>query len=152
MTVSPATSNELLAAIEASVDRWLQADEIDIDSQRTGGLLELVFPDDSKLIVNTQPPLHELWLAARSGGYHYRWANGAWRDTRRQRVGQALVQPGDLQPRTQRKTERRHRRAGRQPAARGGGGDHVAVPVDHVDVTGITHEELAVGPFGHRWQ
>ena len=72
----------VLAAIEASVDRWLQADEIDIDSQRTGGLLELVFPDDSRLIVNTQPPLHELWLAARAGGYHYKWVQGRWLDTR----------------------------------------------------------------------
>jgi CyaY protein len=72
----------VLAAIEASVDRWLQADEIDIDSQRTGGLLELVFPDDSRLIVNTQPPLHELWLAARAGGYHYRHVEGRWLDTR----------------------------------------------------------------------
>jgi CyaY protein len=39
-------------------------------------------PDGSKLIVNTQPPLHELWLAARGGGFHFRWDSGAWRDTR----------------------------------------------------------------------
>ena len=45
---------------------------IDIDSQRTGGLLELSFPDGSKIVVNTQPPLHELWLAARAGGYHFK--------------------------------------------------------------------------------
>ena len=36
----------------------------------------------SKIVVNTQPPLHELWLAARAGGYHFRWVDGAWRDTR----------------------------------------------------------------------
>ncbi|MBC7938413.1 MAG: iron donor protein CyaY, partial [Chitinophagaceae bacterium] len=60
----------------------LQDDVIDIDSQRTGGLLELSFPDGSKIVVNTQPPLHEVWLAARGGGFHYRWADGAWRDTR----------------------------------------------------------------------
>jgi CyaY protein len=55
---------------------------IDIDSQRTGGLLELSFPTGSKIVVNTQPPLHELWLAARAGGYHFKWAEGVWRDTR----------------------------------------------------------------------
>jgi CyaY protein len=72
----------LLARIEAQADRWLQEDVIDIDTQRSGGLLELSFPNGSKLIINTQPPLHEVWLAARAGGYHYRWADGAWRDTR----------------------------------------------------------------------
>lgn len=75
-------SHEALARIEATVDRWLQDDVIDIDIQRTGGLLELSLPGGSKLVVNTQPPLHELWLAARSGGHHFRHVDGAWRDTR----------------------------------------------------------------------
>ncbi len=72
----------LLSRIEATADRWLQDDVIDIDTQRTGGLLELSLPGGSKLIVNTQPPLHEVWLAARGGGFHYRWVDGQWRDTR----------------------------------------------------------------------
>lgn len=71
-----------LSRIEATLDRWLQDDVIDIDAQRTGGLLELSFPSGSKIVVNTQPPLHELWMAARAGGYHFKWADGAWRDTR----------------------------------------------------------------------
>jgi CyaY protein len=71
-----------LASIEATVDRWLQEDVIDIDPQRTGGLLELSFPGGSKIVVNTQPPLHELWLAARGGGYHFKWDGSAWRDTK----------------------------------------------------------------------
>jgi CyaY protein len=75
-------SAQVLARIEATADAWLQDDVIDIDSHRTGGLLELSFPNGSKVVVNTQPPLHELWLAARSGGYHFRWVDGAWRDTR----------------------------------------------------------------------
>ncbi len=75
-------TGELLARIEGTCDRWLQQDLIDIDTHRTGGLLELVFPDGSKIVVNTQPPLHEVWLAARRGGYHYRFDGTAWRDTR----------------------------------------------------------------------
>jgi CyaY protein len=55
---------------------------VDIDAQRTGGLLEMSFQGGSKIIVNTQPPLHEIWLAARAGGYHYRWVAGRWLDTR----------------------------------------------------------------------
>jgi CyaY protein len=72
----------LLARIESTIDDWLQNDVVDIDSQRTGGLLELSFPNNSKIIINTQPPLQELWLAARGGGFHYRWAEGHWADTR----------------------------------------------------------------------
>ncbi len=72
----------LLARIEATADRWLQDDVIDIDTHRTGGLLELTFPNGSKIIINTQPPLHEVWMAAQAGGFHYRWADGRWCDTR----------------------------------------------------------------------
>ena len=45
-------------------------------------MLELVFPNRSVIVVNTQPPLHELWLAARSGGHHYKHVAGRWLDTR----------------------------------------------------------------------
>ncbi len=75
-------TSHLLAHVEATIDGWLQDDLIDIDTQRTGGLLELSFPGGSKIIINTQPPLHEVWLAARGGGFHYRWREGRWLDTR----------------------------------------------------------------------
>ena len=75
-------TSALLAHIEATCDRWLEEDVIDIDTHRTGGLLELAFPNGSKIVVNTQPPLHEMWVAARSGGYHYQWDARCWRDTR----------------------------------------------------------------------
>jgi CyaY protein len=72
----------VLAAIEAALDRWLQDDLVDIDSHRSGGMLEMTFPSGSKIIVNTQPPLQELWLAARSGGRHFRYVAPHWLDTR----------------------------------------------------------------------
>ena len=75
-------ARQVLAAIEATIDRWLQDDVNDIDTHRTGELLELAFPDGSKIVLNTQPPLHELWLAAKGGGHHYRWVDGRWRDTK----------------------------------------------------------------------
>ncbi|MBL8340145.1 MAG: iron donor protein CyaY [Rubrivivax sp.] len=75
-------SSALLARIEAACDRWLDEDVIDIDTHRTGGLLELVFPDHSKIVVNTQPPLHEMWVAAKAGGFHYQWDGRGWRDSR----------------------------------------------------------------------
>jgi CyaY protein len=75
-------ASAVLASIEARIDAWLQDDVVDIDTQRTGGLLEMSFPNGSKIIVNTQPPLHEIWLAARAGGFHYKLVDGEWRDTR----------------------------------------------------------------------
>ncbi len=77
-----ARTSAVFAGIEARVDTWLQDDVVDIDAMRTGGLLELGFPNGSKIVVNTQPPLHELWMAARSGGFHYKYVQGAWADTR----------------------------------------------------------------------
>jgi CyaY protein len=71
-----------LAKVEATCDRWLQEDVVDIDTHRSGGLLELVLPNGSKLILNTQPPLKELWLAAKGGGFHFRWVSDRWVDTR----------------------------------------------------------------------
>jgi len=75
-------ASAVLASIEACIDTWLQDDVVDIDTQRTGGLLEMSFPNGSKIILNTQPPLHEIWLAARAGGFHYKFIEGEWRDTR----------------------------------------------------------------------
>jgi CyaY protein len=85
-----AKSSAVLASVEARVDALLQEDVIDIDALRTGGLLELTFPNRSKIVLNTQPPLHELWMAARSGGYHYRYVDGAWRDREGREFFEAL--------------------------------------------------------------
>ena len=52
-----AKTSAVLASVEAAIDRWLQQDVIDIDTQRTGGLLELGFPNGTKIVLNTQPPL-----------------------------------------------------------------------------------------------
>ncbi|MED5622193.1 iron donor protein CyaY [Ideonella sp. BN130291] len=73
-------ASEVLARVESTVDRWLDEDVIDIDTHRNGGLLELTLPDGSKIVLNMQPPLHELWLAARAGGYHFHHADGRWVD------------------------------------------------------------------------
>lgn len=75
-------ADALLKQLEALADRWLDEDVIDVDAQRTGGLLELVFPDRSKLVINKQPPLHEIWLASRRGGFHFQWRDGDWLDSK----------------------------------------------------------------------
>lgn len=71
-----------LAAIERACDRINDATDVDIDNQRVGGMITISFRNGSQLIVNLQPPLHEIWLAARSGGYHYRYDGQGWVDTK----------------------------------------------------------------------
>lgn len=74
----------VLRAIEASCDRINEASDVDIDNQRVGGMVTLVFRDRSQIVVNLQKPLHEIWLAARSGGYHYKFDGRQWLDTKGQ--------------------------------------------------------------------
>jgi CyaY protein len=71
-----------LAAIERGCDRINEATDADVDNQRVGAMITITFRNGSQLIVNLQKPLHEIWLAARSGGYHYRHDGRVWRDTR----------------------------------------------------------------------
>lgn len=93
-----ARAHAVLDAIETQVDAWLDDDVVDIDTHRTGGLLELTLPDGSKLILNTQPPLQELWLAARGGGFHFRCVGDVWRDTRDgQTLGARLTEHASAQ-------------------------------------------------------
>lgn len=74
----------VLASVEASCDRINESTDADIDNQRVGGMITLVFPDRSQIVVNLQKPLQEVWLAARSGGFHYKFDGQRWRDTKGQ--------------------------------------------------------------------
>jgi len=74
----------LLKAIEACCDRMNDSSDADIDNQRVGGMVTLVFANRSQIIINLQKPLHEVWMAAKAGGFHYRLVDGQWRDTKSQ--------------------------------------------------------------------
>jgi CyaY protein len=74
----------LLQAVEASCDRINDSTDADIDNQRTGGMVTLTFPNRSQIIINLQKPLQEIWMAAKSGGYHYKFDSAQWRDTKGQ--------------------------------------------------------------------
>ncbi len=77
-------AERVLKAIESGCDRINDATDADIDNQRVGGMVTLKFANRSEIIVNLQKPLQEIWLAARSGGYHYRYDGGQWLDTKGQ--------------------------------------------------------------------
>ncbi|MCE2780642.1 iron donor protein CyaY [Limnohabitans sp.] len=77
-------AERLLAGIENSCDLLNDAADVDIDNQRVGGMVTLTFPNRSQIIVNLQKPLHEVWLAARCGGFHYQFDGTVWQDTKGQ--------------------------------------------------------------------
>jgi CyaY protein len=77
-------AESLLRALEQQCDRLNDDTDADIDNQRVGGMITLTFSNRSQIIVNLQKPLHEVWLAARSGGYHYRFDGQQWVDTKGQ--------------------------------------------------------------------
>lgn len=65
------------------VEAALEASGVDADIERKeGGVLEIEFGDGSKMIVNRHGAAREIWVAARAGGFHFRWDGAAWRDTR----------------------------------------------------------------------
>jgi CyaY protein len=72
----------LLASIEASCDRINDETDADIDNQRVGGMITLTFPNKTQIIVNLQKPLHEVWMAAKAGGFHYKFDGARWMDTK----------------------------------------------------------------------
>ncbi len=72
-----------LDAIAAGLDRLNDEDVVDVECKRSGNVLEIEFIDNgSKIIVNSQTPMREMWVAARSGGFHYRRVDGQWINTR----------------------------------------------------------------------
>jgi CyaY protein len=72
-----------LDAIGSALDRLNDEDVIDVECKRSGNVLEIEFIDNgSKIIVNSQAPLQEMWVAARAGGYHYKRVGDEWRNTR----------------------------------------------------------------------
>ncbi len=79
--------SQLLHSIELALEAADDALDLDLDIERQGGnVINIRFRDKSVIVVNTQPPLHEIWVAAKSGGYHYRWAGTLaqplWLDTK----------------------------------------------------------------------
>lgn len=78
--------NEFEALAEAELARIEQAFEasgVDADIEgKAGGVLEIEFADGSKMIINRHGAAREIWVAARSGGFHFRHDGKQWRNTR----------------------------------------------------------------------
>lgn len=70
-------------AVLGQVRQSLEAGAPDADIEAKGdGVIEVEFGDGSKMVINRHGAAREIWVAARSGGFHFRWDGAAWRDTR----------------------------------------------------------------------
>jgi CyaY protein len=63
------------------IEHGLEHAELDFESP-ADGILEIEFDDGSKMVINRHAVAQEIWVAARSGGFHFRHDGGVWRDTR----------------------------------------------------------------------
>ena len=73
----------LADAALAHIEAVLEDCGADLDFELApGGILEIEFADGSKMVINRHGIAREIWVAARSGGFHFRWSGDAWVDTR----------------------------------------------------------------------
>ncbi|MFZ6690507.1 iron donor protein CyaY [Undibacterium sp. SXout20W] len=72
-----------LTQVEEIFEKAFDNDELDVECSRSGNVLTIEFVNNgSKMIVNSQAPMQEMWLAARSGGFHYKHDGQHWLNTR----------------------------------------------------------------------
>ncbi len=70
--------NELADKVFARIEQAIDASGLDIECNLNGPVLELEFEDGSHIIINRHGPNREIWLAAKSGGFHYAYREGKW--------------------------------------------------------------------------
>lgn len=76
-------ADTVLSRIEDALEHITQTTDLDIECSRNGNVLQIEFIDNgSKIIVNSQAPLQEMWVAAKSGGFHYKRVGDQWVNTR----------------------------------------------------------------------
>lgn len=74
-----ALADATLNAIEAALEQATDDTDLDVECRRSGNVLEIeCIGNGSRIIVNSQTPMQELWLAARSGGFHYQYNGRHW--------------------------------------------------------------------------
>ncbi|MWP49369.1 MULTISPECIES: iron donor protein CyaY [unclassified Gilliamella] len=71
-------TEQLFDRIELFLDNYADEHDIDLDYETTGNVITISFPNNSKIIVNTQEPLFQIWLATRKQGYHFDYVNDNW--------------------------------------------------------------------------
>ena len=73
-----ALTDQLFYQIELYLDKYADEHDIDLDYETNGNVITISFPNNSKIIVNTQEPLFQVWLATQKQGYHFDLVNEQW--------------------------------------------------------------------------
>ncbi|MFV8818074.1 iron donor protein CyaY [Haliea sp. E17] len=78
------TYDERVEAVYTAIEEALDALDSDLDYETGGGVLNVTFENGTSMVFSRQPPVQQLWLATRSGGYHFEFDEtaGDWRNTR----------------------------------------------------------------------
>ena len=71
-----------MSAIDEAILDSNAADQAGVECDIDGAILTIKCADGSKIIVNRQTPMREIWVAAKGGGFHFRFIENEWRDTR----------------------------------------------------------------------
>lgn len=75
--------NDLADATLSALETVLDACDAGFDVEsKPGGVLELEFDGGSRIVINRHSAAREIWVAARSGGFHFRYQDGRWIGTR----------------------------------------------------------------------
>ncbi|WP_127959073.1 iron donor protein CyaY [Serratia microhaemolytica] len=69
-------ADQLLLNIEQTLDAF--TGDSDIDYETHSGVMTLTFDNRSKIVINRQEPLHQIWLATKANGYHFSYREGDW--------------------------------------------------------------------------
>ena len=81
--MTPSEFDSLADAMLERIARAVEESGADCDCEPKGsGVLELEFADGTRIVVNRHSAARQIWVAARSGGYHFRWNGSDWVDTR----------------------------------------------------------------------
>lgn len=70
-------ADQLMLKIEETLDAFDGSADIDYETQ--GGVMTLTFDNGSKIVINRQEPLHQVWMATKTGGYHFNYQQPEWR-------------------------------------------------------------------------
>lgn len=77
-----ARAEAILDSLESQVDDWVSLYDLDIEAYRSGNVLTIEFDSVVQVVINSQAPMQEMWVAAPSGGFHYRFDGQLWVNTR----------------------------------------------------------------------
>jgi CyaY protein len=77
--------NECLEELFQQIEEVFDEQDTDVDAENSGGILTIEFENGSTIVLSRQIATHQLWMAARSGGYHFEFTNNQWQCTRTDR-------------------------------------------------------------------